>query len=63
MAFGIMQEPKRWIPTIEEFAPVWAKQPEALAIMPVHMHEKLKLLGCAMKLIYQDSQFIVVSKP
>jgi len=63
MAFGIMQEPQLAIPTLEEFSKVWAGQSEALAIMPVRMFEKLKQLGCAMKIIYQDTQFIVVEKP
>ena len=34
MAFGIMQEPQRWIPDIASFAKVWNAQSVALAIMP-----------------------------
>jgi 4-amino-4-deoxy-L-arabinose transferase-like glycosyltransferase len=63
MSFGIQQEPQRWVPTIAEFARVWATQPEALAIMPVYGYPRLKEQGLAMKTIYEDSQFIVVSKP
>lgn len=71
MAFGIQQEPHRWIPTLEEFARVWAAQPEALAIMPVYAYALLQQQaastgsgqGLDMKIIFEDSQHIVVSKP
>ncbi|OFZ65749.1 MAG: phospholipid carrier-dependent glycosyltransferase [Betaproteobacteria bacterium RBG_16_56_24] len=63
MAFGIQQEPHRWIPTLEEFARVWAAQPEALAIMPVYAYALLQQQGLSMIIIFEDSQHIVVSKP
>lgn len=63
MAFGIIQEPQRWIPDIASFAKVWQAQPEALAIMPVNIYPQLKHLDLAMKIIYEDPQYIVVSKP
>ncbi|HEX5337589.1 MAG TPA: glycosyltransferase family 39 protein [Gallionella sp.] len=63
MAFGILQEPQRRVPTLEEFAKVWATQPEALAIMPVYALPQLQQMGLKMKTIYQDEQHIVVKKP
>jgi 4-amino-4-deoxy-L-arabinose transferase-like glycosyltransferase len=63
MDFGLRQEPYRWVPTVEEFAQVWAKQPAAYAFFPVHALERLQQLGMDMKIIYQDTQFIVVEKP
>ncbi|HYR05223.1 MAG TPA: glycosyltransferase family 39 protein [Gallionella sp.] len=63
MAFGIQQEPQRWIPTVEEFAKVWAAQPEALAIVPVYAYAQLQQHGLAMKTIFEDTQHIVVKKP
>jgi len=63
MSFGIQQEPERWVPTIEEFAKVWAKQPEAMAVMPDEVFPRLQKLGLSMKVIYKDSQHIVVNKP
>ncbi len=63
MAFGIMQEPQRWIPDIASFVTVWQAQPAAFAIMPVYMYKQLKQQELAMKIIYEDSQNIVVSKP
>ena len=63
MAFGIMQEPQRWIPDIVGFAKVWQAQPAALAIMPVSIYPQLKQLDLDMKIIFEDPQYIVVSKP
>lgn len=63
MAFGIMQEPQRWIPDIASFANIWDKQPAALAIMPVELYPQLTQQGLAMKIIFEDTQHIVVIKP
>ncbi|MGA7749533.1 MAG: glycosyltransferase family 39 protein [Gallionella sp.] len=63
MAFGIMQEPQRWIPDYASFAKVWQAQSAALAIMPVDTYTRLKQMDFAMKIIYEDAQYIVVSKP
>jgi len=63
MGFGIKQEPERWIPTIEEFARVWATQPEALAIMQSYVYPQLQQQGLPMKIIFEDAQHIVVKKP
>ncbi|MBI1175304.1 MAG: phospholipid carrier-dependent glycosyltransferase [Sideroxydans sp.] len=63
MAFGIMREPQRWIPDIAGFVKAWQAQPAALAIMPVYVYPQLKSEGLAMREIFRDEQFVVVSKP
>lgn len=63
MGFGIKQEPQRWIPTLEEFAKVWATQPEALAIMPVYVYPQLQQQGLKMTVIFKDAQHVVIKKP
>jgi 4-amino-4-deoxy-L-arabinose transferase-like glycosyltransferase len=63
MAYGIQQEPQRWIPTVEEFAKVWAAQPEALAIFPVYVYAQVQQLGLEMKIIFEDTQHVVIRKP
>ncbi|MCG6932407.1 MAG: glycosyltransferase family 39 protein [Gallionella sp.] len=63
MAFGIMREPWRYIPDYASFAKVWKAGKDALAIMPVATYARLKQLEFAMKIIYKDPQYIVVSKP
>jgi 4-amino-4-deoxy-L-arabinose transferase-like glycosyltransferase len=62
MGFGLGQEPQRWIPTVEEFAPVWAAQAEAYAIVPTHAYPQLQKLGLSMQIVFEDSQNIVVKK-
>lgn len=63
MAFGIMQEPQRWVPDIPSFAKVWQAQAEALAIMPTEIYPMLKQQDMAMKIIFEDNQYIVIEKP
>jgi 4-amino-4-deoxy-L-arabinose transferase-like glycosyltransferase len=63
MSFGIIQEPERWIADYASFAKVWQAQPAALAIMPVDTYTRLKQMDFAMKVIYEDPQYVVVSRP
>ena len=63
MDFGITQEPERWIPDIAAFAKVWQSQPTALAITPTYVLPQFRQLNLDMKIIYEDSQYVVVSKP
>jgi 4-amino-4-deoxy-L-arabinose transferase-like glycosyltransferase len=62
MAYGIKQEPQRYIPTLEEFAVKWAAQPEALAIMTIYAYPAVQKLNLKMKVIFQDDQHIVIKK-
>lgn len=62
MAFGIEQEPDKWIPDIGTFERTWRKQPYALAIMSPEMYAQLdKTLP--MKLIAEDTRRVVVKTP
>lgn len=63
MGFGIKQQPQLWVPTLAAFAKVWAGQPHALAIMQVRTYPMLQKLGLDMKIIFKDTQHIVVKKP
>jgi 4-amino-4-deoxy-L-arabinose transferase-like glycosyltransferase len=63
MAYGIKQEPQRYIPTLDEFAQAWRAQPHALAIMPAYAYPKVQRLGIPMQVIFEDTQHIVVKKP
>lgn len=63
MAYGIQQEPQRYIATLAEFASVWNKQPRALAIMPSYAYPQVQQLGIPMQIIFQDTQHVVVKKP
>jgi hypothetical protein len=63
MAYGIKQEPQKYIATLADFAPVWRAQKHALAIMPVYAYPLVQQLGIEMTTIYRDSQYVVVQKP
>ncbi len=63
MAFGIKQEPQRWLPNADALALRWSAQAEAYAFVPVTEFHILQEKGMAMKEIYRDEQYVVVSKP
>ncbi|MFZ2163799.1 MAG: glycosyltransferase family 39 protein [Sideroxyarcus sp.] len=63
MEFGIKMEPDRWIPTVEMLAQRWSTQAEAYAIVQTPVLPVLQQQGMAMKEIYRDEQYVVVSKP
>jgi len=63
MAFGIGQEPHKWLPTVDALAAKWKTDAEAYAIMPLYAVQILKDKGMDMKEIYRDHQLVVVIKP
>jgi 4-amino-4-deoxy-L-arabinose transferase-like glycosyltransferase len=63
MAYGIKQEPERYVPTLAEFARRWNAQPQALAIMPVYAWPQVQKLKLPMQILFEDTQHIVVKKP
>lgn len=63
MDFGIKMEPERWVPNVGELAKRWAADAEAYAIVPTALFNNLQQQGMAMKEIYRDEQYVVVSKP
>jgi 4-amino-4-deoxy-L-arabinose transferase-like glycosyltransferase len=62
MDFGIKMEPERWIATVDLLASRWSTQAEAYAIVPAQSFNILQQQGMAMKEIYRDEQYVVVSK-
>jgi 4-amino-4-deoxy-L-arabinose transferase-like glycosyltransferase len=63
MDFGIKMEPERWIPSVDLLAKQWAVQKEAYAIVPTPLLDRLQQQGMAMKEIFRDEQYVVVTKP
>mgnify|MGYP001090516272 CR=1 FL=1 len=63
MAFGIGQEPQKWLPDVDAFAQRWVEDSEALAIMPLSTLPELQKKGVAMTEIFRDHQIVVVKKP
>ena len=63
MAFGIEQEPDKWIPLISTFEEIWRKQPYALAIMKPETFNRLKADNLPMQVIAKDTRRIIVKTP
>jgi len=63
MAFGLQQEPGKWIPDLAGFSRAWRNQPYALAIMTPGTYIQLKQEGLPMKIIAYDTIRIAVKTP
>jgi 4-amino-4-deoxy-L-arabinose transferase-like glycosyltransferase len=63
LAFGISQEPKKWIPTEEEWLQVWSSPDaqKAFALMTPQYYASLQKKNIPMKVIAEDSLRIIVS--
>jgi len=63
MAFGIEQEPHKWIADIPSFEQKWRLEAYALAIMNPETYQQLKAHGMPMKEIARDTRRVVVTTP
>lgn len=63
MAFGIAQEPHKWLPDIESFKQAWILQPYALAIMPHGTYQQLSQQGLPMRVIARSVDKTAVRTP
>lgn len=65
LAFGISQEPHKWLPTVELWVQEWQAFPQkkAFALMRHQTFDELKQQGIPMEMIAQDATRIIVGKP
>jgi len=63
MAFGIAQEPGKWLPTIESFKLEWVRQPYALAIMPNATYQQFSQQRLPMRVIAHSIDKTAVTTP
>lgn len=63
LAFGIRQEPGKWIPDMGTFMRRWRADSQALAVMPAATYEKLLAAGLPMEVIGRDPKRVAVKKP
>ncbi|MDP2879311.1 MAG: glycosyltransferase family 39 protein [Sulfuricella sp.] len=63
MAFGIAQEPHKWLPDIESFKQAWVQQPYALAIMSHGTYQQLSQQGLPMRVIARSVDKTAVTTP
>ena len=63
LAFGMAQEPDKWIPTTAEFKQRWATDPDAFAIMSIGTYNGMVREKLPMTEIARDTRNIIVRKP
>jgi 4-amino-4-deoxy-L-arabinose transferase-like glycosyltransferase len=63
MAFGLQQEPEKWVPTLEAFERRWAADADAFAVMAPDGFQVLEKAGLPMTVVARDTRRIIVRKP
>ena len=63
LAFGMDQEPDKWIPTVAEFKRRWDSDRDAFAVMSIGTYNGLVIEKLPMIEIARDSRNIIVRKP
>lgn len=63
MAFGLTQEPEKWIPTVDEFKQRWLQDQDAFALLAPPLYWTLKAENFPMELVASDPRCIYVRKP
>jgi 4-amino-4-deoxy-L-arabinose transferase-like glycosyltransferase len=63
LAFGISEEPQKWVPTIADWETRWKSDRYALALIPVKRYEELAAQGLPMQVIARDARRVIVEKP
>ncbi len=63
MAFGLEQEPQRWVPKMAQFETLWNNAPYALAVMGPEKFHELEAANLPMQLIARDTERVFVRTP
>jgi len=63
LAFGIAQEPEKYIPTTEGFEALWQMEDRAFAVMKTDTYERLKEKGLPMIERSRDRNQVLVERP
>ncbi|HTH61762.1 MAG TPA: glycosyltransferase family 39 protein [Paraburkholderia sp.] len=63
LAFGISEEPQKWIPTVDEWKKRWVASRYALALMPVARYNELAAEGLPMQVVARDARRVIVERP
>ena len=63
MAFGLAQEPNKWLPSMDDFKRHWNSDADAFAIMELDDYDALRQEGLPMTEIARDTRRVIVRKP
>lgn len=61
-ALGEIEEPNRWIKTLDEFVTRWQSLPQAAAYMGRDTWMELQQRGLPMRIVYEDQRRVVVTR-
>jgi 4-amino-4-deoxy-L-arabinose transferase-like glycosyltransferase len=61
LAFGVEQEPQKWLPTLAAFSAAWTTGPPALALMSRDSYQQLKAQGLPIFDLTGDEKRLVVT--
>ena len=62
LAFGVAQEPTKWIPTTEAFVARWKEGGQAVAMMGPGTYDRLAAQGVPMIVIARDARRVIVRR-
>ncbi|WP_439891399.1 glycosyltransferase family 39 protein [Ralstonia sp. 25C] len=62
LAFGVQQEPAKWIPTTDAFVARWKEGGQAVAMMGSGTYDRLAAQGVPMVVIARDARRVVVRR-
>ena len=62
MGFGLVQEPQKWIATVDEFKARWRDDRQAYAAMKIDVFERLVAEGLPMAEIARDRRYVIAGK-
>jgi hypothetical protein len=62
MAFGLDQEPAKWVPSTDEFKRRWTTDADAFAVMEPDKYDLLRQEGLPMTEVARDTRRVVVRK-
>jgi len=62
LAFGVKQEPAKWVPTTEAFVARWKAGGQAVAMMGPGTYDRLTAQGVPMILIARDARRVIVRR-
>ncbi|HTY99599.1 MAG TPA: hypothetical protein VMB75_07180, partial [Rhodocyclaceae bacterium] len=63
LEFGIDQEPKKFLPTLDAFETAWRAAPEAMALMSPDTYRRFLAAGLPMRLVAEDTRRVIIAKP
>ncbi|WP_244825203.1 glycosyltransferase family 39 protein [Caballeronia sp. TF1N1] len=63
LTFGVQTEPRKWVPSIDQWVKLWDSQPYALALMPPGRYDDLAARRVPMQVIARDARRVIVEKP